>query len=118
MSAAVQAETVRWVRVARTEDFPPDAGACVKVGSEQVAVFRFAATGAWYACQNMCPHRRDMVLARGLVGDRDGEPKVACPQHKKTFSLCSGENLDGEEYRVRVYPVKEEGGAVYIGVDG
>ena len=75
----------RWVQIARVEDFPRNAGACVKVGEQQVAVYNFTSRGEWYACQNMCPHKRDMVLARGLIGDQAGTPKVACPQHKKTF---------------------------------
>lgn len=85
-----------WIRVARTEDFPADAGACVKVGGMQVAVFNFSSRGEWYTCQNNCPHKGDMVLSRGLLGDLNCEPKVACPQHKKTFSLRTGKNLGGE----------------------
>ncbi len=54
--------TEQWVRVARVEDFPSNSGACVKRGNEQAAVSH----RDWYACQNMCPHKRDMVLARGL----------------------------------------------------
>ena len=58
-----------------------------------------------------------MVLARGMIGDQAGEPKVACPFHKKTFSLCTGKNLNGEEgYELQVYPVKIEDGYVYLGV--
>ena len=95
-----------WVEVARVDDFPADGGACVKVGDEQVAVFNFASRGEWYACQNMCPHRKDMVLSRGLLGDQDGEPKVACPFHKKAFSLSSGKDLSDDEYCLRMYDVK------------
>ena len=43
-----------------------------------------------------------------------GEPKVACPLHKKTFSLETGESLQGEEYRIRTFPVKVEGEQVYV----
>lgn len=113
MSEAIAVE--QWVRVAQVEDFPSNAGACVKLGDEQIAVFNFASYRDWYACQNMCPHKRDMVLARGLIGDQEGTPKVACPQHKKTFSLIDGSNLSGEEYSINIYPVKVEQGFVYIG---
>jgi NAD(P)H-dependent nitrite reductase small subunit len=106
-----------WVRVARTEDFPADAGACVKVGALQIAVFNFASRGEWYACQNSCPHKLDMVLSRGLLGDQNGEPKVACPQHKKTFSLRTGKSLGGEEYCIRTFPVKVEGREVLLEIE-
>jgi hypothetical protein len=62
----------------------------------------------------MCPHRREFVLSRGLIGDQNGKPKVACPVHKKTFSLQSGECLSGEDYSLRVFPVKVEGDDVYL----
>jgi NAD(P)H-dependent nitrite reductase small subunit len=77
-------------------------------------VFNFAFRGEWYASQDVCPHRRDAVLSRGIVGDQGGTPKVACPLHKKTFSLRTGECLSGEEYRVQTFPVKIEDGAVFL----
>lgn len=107
----------QWTRVARTEDFPADAGACVKVGEMQIAVFNFSSRGEWYACQNSCPHKGDMVLSRGLLGDLSDEPKVACPQHKKTFSLRTGKNLGGgEEYCIRTFPVRIEGRDVLLDI--
>ena len=109
-----QHTTLRWHKAARVDAFPTDGGACVKIGNQQIAVFNFAATGEWYACQNRCPHRAQMVLARGLTGDCQGEPKVACPFHKKAFSLQTGQNLNGEEYAIEIYPVKVEAGYVYI----
>ena len=68
----------------------------------------------WYACQNICPHKREMVLSRGILGDQQGVPKVACPLHKKTFSLESGQCLSGESYRVEVFPVRVEGDDVFV----
>jgi nitrite reductase (NADH) large subunit len=103
-----------WVRVGRVEDFPKDGGVSVRYGAAQIAVFNFASRGEWYASQNMCPHMRDMVLARGIVGDQGGVPKVACPQHKKTFSLKTGECMSGDALKVRTFPVKVEDGLVFV----
>lgn len=64
----------------------------------------------------MCPHKRELVLSRGLLGDQGGVPKVACPVHKKAFSLESGKCLSGEDYTVKVFPVKVEGNDVYVQV--
>ncbi len=103
-----------WVKVGRVEDFPLDGGMAIRHGSAQIAVYNFSSRGEWYATQNMCPHMRDMVLARGMLGDQKGMPKVACPQHKKTFSLKTGECLSGDQLRIRTFPIRVEDGEVFV----
>jgi nitrite reductase (NADH) large subunit len=105
---------LRWVRVGSVADFPLDGGSTIKYGQSQIAVFNFASRGQWYACQNMCPHKKAFVLSRGILGDAAGVPKVACPLHKKTFSLETGQSIAGEEYHVQTFPVKVEDEAVYL----
>ncbi len=109
-----QTEGVNWVSVGRVADFPRDGGATIKYGRSQIAVFNLTSRGEWYASQNMCPHKKAFVLSRGILGDAGGEPKVACPLHKKTFSLTSGESLQGEEYRIRTFPVRVDGDEVLL----
>ncbi len=104
----------RWVQVGKAWDFPKDGGATIKYGKTQIAVFNFASRGEWYATQNMCPHKREFVLSRGMIGDANGKPKVACPVHKKTFSLESGKCLSGDDYSVEVFPVRVDGDDVYL----
>ena len=104
-----------WFKAATIKDFPTDGGACVKYKDKQIAVFNFARENKWYACQNVCPHKMEMVLSRGMIGDHKGVPKVACPLHKKTFSLEDGENLNGDIAPIAVYPVKVENDTVFIG---
>ena len=93
-----------WIKVGTAEDFPLDGGATVKYGGVQIAVFNFSSRGEWYASQQMCPHKKAFVLSRGILGDAGGTPKIACPLHKKTFSLQSGESLGGEGYGVAGVP--------------
>lgn len=113
---ATKIENVKvWFKAASVNDFPADGGACVKYKDKQIAVFNFAKLGKWYACQNVCPHKMEMVLSRGMIGDDKGVPKVACPLHKKTFSLENGENLNGDMDAIATYPVKIEEENVYIG---
>jgi len=109
-------ENLTWFPACKTGDVPQNGGVCVKYKDAQIALFHFARRGEWYASQNQCPHRMQMVLSRGLIGSQAGEPKVACPFHKKTFSLIDGHCTSGEEYRIRTYPVKVEGDLVYIGI--
>jgi len=103
-----------WFKAAPTSKFPKNAGACIKYKDKQIAVFNFEREGAWYACQNLCPHKMEMVLSRGMIGEENMEAKVACPLHKNTFSLKTGENLNGTLDAIATYPVKVEDGFVYV----
>ena len=108
-------EVTSWYKAGRIESFPPNGGACIKYKDKQIAIFNFTRKNKWYACQNLCPHKMEMVLSRGMIGDASGLPKVACPLHKRTFSLETGENLNGNESPIALYPVKCEGGFIYVG---
>jgi nitrite reductase (NADH) large subunit len=104
----------QWVHVGRVSDFPKDGGATIKYGNVQIAVFNFTSRGRWYACQNMCPHKNAFVLSRGILGSAGDEPKVACPLHKRPFSLQTGHCLSGDDYSLKLFPVKVEGDDVYL----
>lgn len=110
------AEQLTWFYACNMADVPENGGVCVKYKNEQIALFHFTRRGEWYAVQNECPHRRQMALSRGMIGTQADEPKVACPFHKKTFSLVTGECLSGDECAVKTYQVKVEGERVFIKV--
>ncbi len=104
-----------WFKAAPIAKFPKNGGACIKYQDKQIAVFNFTREKTWYACQNLCPHKMEMVLSRGMIGEENMEAKVACPLHKNTFSLKTGENLNGSLEAIVTYPVKVEDGFVYVG---
>lgn len=106
-----------WFKVGTVSDFPENSGACIKYKTKQIAVYNFARKSKWYACQNVCPHKMEMVLSLGMIGDKDGIPKVACPMHKKNFSLEDGTQLGGDDLKIAIYPVKIENENVYIGFE-
>jgi len=109
--------TITWFFACKVEDVPANGGVCVKYLDEQIALFHFPRRNEWYATQNLCPHRQQMALSRGMTGTQGGEPKVACPFHKKSFSLVDGRCLsDDTECALNTYPVKVEDDRVYIGI--
>ena len=113
----IQTNTITWNFACSIRDVPSNGGVCVKINDMQIALFHFARIDKWYATQNECPHRRQMALSRGLIGTQGEIPKVACPFHKKTFSLVSGECLNGDECSIKTFPVNVKDGNVFIGIE-
>lgn len=115
---SVKIEDVKvWFKIAPVSSFSKNGGSCVKYKNKQIAVFNFTRKNKWYACQNACPHKMEMILSRGMIGETDGTPKIACPMHKKTFSLETGENLNGDLDAIATFPIKIENGNVFVGFD-
>tara|TARA_B100001245_G_C22655148_1_gene321479 strand:+ start:220 stop:594 length:375 start_codon:yes stop_codon:yes gene_type:complete len=108
-------EVTTWFEACEVADFPSDGGLNISYHGLQIAVFNFTRRNEWFATQNLCPHKKQMILSRGMIGSEGNEPKVACPFHKKTFSLKTGENLNGDECAIATYPVKVENSKVYVG---
>jgi nitrite reductase (NADH) small subunit len=108
---------ITWEKTIKASDVPENDGVAIILDGKQIAVFNFTVEGKWFAVQNLCPHKNEMALSRGLLGDVNGEPKIACPFHKKTFSLETGNCLNDDLCSVDVYPIKIEEGYVFIGIE-
>ena len=103
-----------WTRVCALEEIVPDTGVCALVGMHQVAVFRLAGDQV-FAIGNHDPFSRANVLSRGIVGDRDGRPKVASPIFKQNFDLATGACMDDPTVSVPAYRVRVCDGFVEVG---
>jgi nitrite reductase (NADH) small subunit len=104
-----------WVDVVALDELTPGRGVAALVGGCQVAIF-LVAGGELFAVDNHDPFSETYVLSRGLVGDRDGVPKVASPMYKQSFDLRTGRCLDDDSVRIPVYPVRVESGRVQVTV--
>ena len=87
-----------WQQVCKMDDLNPTEGATtscsVKIGDSQIAIFNVPKKGL-FASQQQCPHKRAMVLDHGIIGeDKDKNPYVSCPLHKRNFNLTSGNCLN------------------------
>lgn len=116
MSNITTNRPLTWHMACAVEDIPENGGACALIEGQQIAIYNFTRRNEWYATQNLCPHRQQMALGRGMIGSQADEPKVACPFHKKTFSLQTGACLSGEEYQLVTYPVRVADGMVFVGI--
>jgi nitrite reductase (NADH) small subunit len=100
--------------VCRLDDILPGTGVCALIDGQQIAVFRLDDGEHLHAIGNFDPSSRAMVLARGLVGDRQGRPIVASPITKLAFDLQTGRCLDDPALQVPVHAVHRAGDRVRI----
>jgi nitrite reductase (NADH) small subunit len=104
----------RWIDVCRVDDITPDTGVAALVAGIQVAIVRVGAEEQIYAVGNYDPFSRAFVIARGIVGDRAGVPKIASPIFKQSFDLRTGQCLDEPGVRLPSYPVQVCDGRIAI----
>jgi nitrite reductase (NADH) small subunit len=95
-----------WIRICALEDIVPNTGVCALVGRQQIAIVRVGDGSDVYAISNFDPFSKAFVLSRGIVGDRQGVPKIASPIYKQSFDLRSGLCLDDPTVTLPVYPVR------------
>lgn len=107
--------TPYWIDVCALSDIVPDTGVCALVGARQIAVVR-AGDGV-YAIDNFDPFSKAYVLSRGIVGDKNGVPKIASPIYKQSFDLQSGVCLDDPSVSVAVYDVRVRDGRIEVATE-
>jgi nitrite reductase (NADH) small subunit len=119
MPPSISQTITQWVTVCTLDQILPNTGVCALVGDQQVAIFHLQSsidqTSTLYAIHNYDPFSKAYVLSRGIVGDRNGIPKVASPIYKHNFNLETGECLDDATVKVPTYPSRIVDGQVQIG---
>ncbi|MBF1658163.1 MAG: nitrite reductase (NAD(P)H) small subunit, partial [Rothia mucilaginosa] len=55
-----------------------------------------------------------LVLARGIVGEKNGNPTITSPLYKEVYDLTTGECVSDPSYSIKVYPVEVRDGDVYL----
>ena len=116
-----QWSSLSWQPIVKSDHFsdakPQISSANVKRGDTQLAIFKIK--GAYYATQQMCPHKRAFALSEGLIGDNDaGKYWVSCPYHKRNFDLNgeqAGRCANDETTNIATFPAEERtDGWVYL----
>jgi nitrite reductase/ring-hydroxylating ferredoxin subunit len=74
------------------------------------AIWVFAVSGGLRGVQEMCPHEQRSLGEARLVGDGK---MVRCAYHNYTFKLANGSGVNCPGFRIAVYAVKEEDGALF-----
>ena len=100
-----------FVRVAAVADLPPGSCRSIRIGLRRIAVFNIA--GSFHAVEDACAH-----MKAPLSGGRIRGAEVTCARHGWVYDLATGRRVDKEGTSLRVYAVKVEAGAVYVGTAG
>jgi nitrite reductase (NADH) small subunit len=111
----IEQSAIQWTTICSLDRILLNTGVCALVNGQQVAVFRVGTGNEVYAISNYDPFSKAYVLSRGIVGDRNGTPKVASPIYKQSFSLITGECLDDPTVSVTTFPVQIVDGHVQVG---
>ena len=117
MSVPAPSAWPEWIDVCAVDDITPDTGVAVLLGELQIAIVRVGdGDDQIFAVGNYDPFSHAFVIARGIVGDRGGVPKIASPIFKQSFDLTSGQCLDDANVRLPSYPTRVCEGRVSISV--
>jgi nitrite reductase (NADH) small subunit len=107
-------KTQQWTTICPLDRILPNTGVCALVNGQQIAVFRVGEGMDVYAIDNFDPFSKAYVLSRGIVGDRNGIPKVASPIYKQNFSLITGECLDDASVKLETFSAQVVDGQVQV----
>jgi NAD(P)H-dependent nitrite reductase small subunit len=101
-----------WTFICDLDEVFHDCGVAALVDDKQIAIFRVG--DQVYALDNYDPNSEANVLARGLLGDINGEPVVASPVYKQHFSLISGRCIEDPDQSVLAYPARVQEGRIWV----
>lgn len=103
-----------WQDICDSRDLVPFGGICALAEQHQLALFYLPDSDpAVYALDNWCPSASANVLARGIVGDLQGELVVASPLYKDHFSLIDGHCIE-KPLQVKRWPARIQEGRVLV----
>lgn len=104
--------TIPWVDASDEADLPDDDVIGLEVGGRDIALYRV--DGAVFATDNTCTHGH----ARLCDGFLEGH-EIECPLHQGKFDIRDGRaTCTPATESLRCYPVRIEGGRVWLQLQG
>jgi 3-phenylpropionate/trans-cinnamate dioxygenase ferredoxin subunit len=100
------------VEVAKAGELRPGTMKRIDIRGRRILLANVA--GRLYAVDDTCTHEEASLSTGALKGEL-----VKCPLHNSRFNVRTGEVLEEPaEEPLRTYPVREEGGRVFVGLPG
>lgn len=104
----------KWYKVADSIDvieWPDNNLTSIEVAGRTITLTKI--NNNIFACAHKCPHASG-ILADGYV---DALGNIVCPIHRYKFSLHNGQNVSGEGYYLKTYPIKERDAGIFVGFE-
>jgi len=108
MQNAAKAKVQEWIEIGTLDEIPRQGARVVRRIEGDIAVFRTLDDHV-FALRDKCPHKGG-PLSQGIVHGN----KVACPLHDWKISLDTGIAVEPDEGCAARYPVRLEGGKVFL----
>ncbi len=99
-------------RICAETDLEENWGEVALVEGHQYAIFK--TKHGYYACDHLDPNSGALVIARGIVGEKDGHPTITSPLYKEVYDLTTGKCVSGADYTIGVYPLEVRDGEVFL----
>ena len=78
------------------------------LGGEGIVILR--TKSGLRGVQRSCPHMQGTMMNAELIAN---DTMVRCPLHVFTFRLSDGKGVNCPGFRIKIYEIKEENGALY-----
>ena len=102
---------MNWIDVVARAAVPDGEVVGVEIGGRDLALY--GVDGAVYATDNICTHAHARLCDGFLLGE-----EIECPLHQGRFDVRSGQaTCEPAEEPLRTYPVRIEGGRVFVQLD-
>ena len=103
----------KWIKIAETIDeliFSKNNLAEIDIEGKKICIAK--TTSGLKACASKCPHAGGNMSQ----GKLDSKQNIVCCVHNYSFSLTHGRETNSEGYFLKIYPVKESGEGVFVGM--
>jgi nitrite reductase (NADH) small subunit len=94
-----------WYPVCPLDRLEPLWAEAALVAGQQVALVRLPSDEV-VAVSHWDPYAHAPVMARGIVGSREGRPTLASPLHKQVYDLATGQCLTDPDLRLSTFPAR------------
>lgn len=107
---------ITWNDICAIEQITPGTGVAALVDGRQLAIVRHMNGSEVFAVSNFDPFSNTFVIARGIVGDRNGIPKITSPMYKQSFDLRSGTCLDDPTVALEHFETRLVAGRIQVAI--